>query len=55
MKYVNIIVKRLLSTGPSEHSAKFSDSRRLTNFLGKKILLMLVHLLGIKSISSQII
>lgn len=36
MKYVNIIVKRLLSTGPSEHSAKFSDSRRLTNFLGKK-------------------
>lgn len=35
MKYINISVKRLLSTGPYEHLLKFRDSRMLTNFLGK--------------------
>ncbi len=36
MKYTNISIKRLASTGPSEHSTHFRDSRMLINFLGRK-------------------
>lgn len=36
MKYRNISIKKLLSTGPYEHSMDFSNSRMLSNFLGRK-------------------
>lgn len=36
MKYQNISIKKLLSTGPYEHPINFSDSSALRDFLGRK-------------------
>ena len=35
MKYKNISIKSLLSTGPDEHSINFHNSHMLGNFLGR--------------------